>query len=100
MEDKDKYFEKVTCSNNVQELDNYYNFEAKSKNKDGNTFVLTMTIAVLYFFYRFPMDLINLFLHAKNQRNRKIAHHGNEVDMTIKDVKRIFEEIILPIIKK
>ncbi len=100
VEDKDKYFEKVTCSNNVQELDNYYNFEAKSKNKDGNTFVLTMTIAVLYFFYRFPMDLINLFLHAKNQRNRKIAHHGNEVDMTIKDVKRIFEEIILPIIKK
>ena len=99
VENKDKYFEKVSCSDNVQKLDDYYNYEAKSKDKDGNTFVLTMTIAVLYFFYRFPNDLINLFLHAKNQRNRNIAHNGNKVDMTIKDVKRIFEEIIEPILK-
>lgn len=99
MEEKDKYFEKVSCSDNVQKLDDYYNFEAKSKDKDGNTFVLTMTIAVLFFYFRFPNDLINLFLHAKIQRNRNIAHNGNKVDMTIDDVKRIFEEIIVPILK-
>jgi len=99
VEEKDKFFEKVSCSDNVQKLDDYYNFEAKSKDKDGNTFVLTMTIAVLFFYYRFPNDLINLFLHAKIQRNRNIAHNGNKVDMTIDDVKHIFEEIIVPILK-
>ena len=98
-EDDDKYFEKVSCKENVEQLDDNYNFYAKSKDKDGKTFVLTKTIAVLYFFYKFPNDLINLFLHAKNQRNRNIAHNGNKVDMTIKDVKRIFEEIIEPILK-
>lgn len=99
VEGKDKYFEKVSCSDNIQILDDYYNYEAKSKDKDGNTFVLTMTIAVLYFFYKFPNELLNLFLCARNQRNRNIAHNGNKVDMTIKDVKRIFEEIIEPILK-
>ena len=99
VEEKDKYFDKVSCSDDVQKLDAHYNFEAKSKDKDGNTFVLTMTIAVLFFYYRFPNDLINLFLHAKIQRNRNIAHNGNKVDMTIEDVKRIFEEIIVPILK-
>lgn len=99
VEDKDKFFEKVSCSDNVQKLEDNYNFEAKSKDKDGNTFVLTLTIAVLYFFYRLPNDLINLFLYTKNQRNRNIAHNGNKVDMTIEDVKRIFEKIIVPILK-
>ena len=98
-DDDDKYFEKVSCKDNVEMTDDYFNVHAKSKDKDGNTYTLTMTIAALYFFYKFPGDLINLFLDARNQRNRNIAHHGNEVNMPIDDVKRIFEDIIVPILK-
>lgn len=97
-EGDDKYFEKVSCKQTVEMLDDYYNCYARSKDEKGRTYVLTIIIAVLYFYYEMPGDLINLFLYAKNERNTKIAHNGMEVSMTLDQVKSIFEKIVLPIL--
>lgn len=98
----DGYNNLVTASftGKIVELDNTFQEYASPKNKDGNTYSLTLILAALKYYYHFPDADINLVLKAKNQRNKHVAHHGTQIEMGLEEIKYLFEGVIVKILKK
>ena len=90
----------VSCSEKPTPYDSYFNEYAKTKDKYGNVIDITIILAALKYYYEFTNTEVNFVLQAKNQRNKHVAHNGTEIEMNLKDIKRLFEDIVVNIIKK
>lgn len=73
---------------------------AKTLDKESKEFLLTKIIIVMYYYNNLSLSLINKYVKMKMERNSNIAHNGGIADITLDDVKCLFEEIIMPIIIK
>jgi hypothetical protein len=61
--------------------------------------VATIAI-VLHHYYNFSKDTCNSVLKLRNIRNNVIAHHPGKLPIKLSDLRKIFEDVILNILKK
>jgi hypothetical protein len=73
---------------------------ANTIDKGGKEYLLSKVVIVLYYYYGINLNLINNYIKMKMERNSNIAHNGGIADITLDNIKCLFEEIILPIIIK
>lgn len=77
-----------------------FNGYAECYNNSGQRFDTTLIISALHYAYELSAQDIKLFLDSKHTRNTSVAHNGGKINMTIDDIKDLFEKIIMHIIEK
>lgn len=92
--EKSNGYSSVTMVKFVDRKQLYPGYEKLGENTD-----IYRIVAPLRYVYHFPERLINLVVKAKYIRNTRIAHASGIVDFNLEEVKEIFEEIILKILK-
>lgn len=90
----------VSCSDTPELLDEKFNRYAYTKDERGNTIDMTLILAALKYYYHFSGFDMNCVLHAKDQRNKNIAHHGNEIDMDLKAIRYLFETVVMDMLRE
>lgn len=61
---------------------------------------LPVVIVSLRYYYNMSEDNCNKVQRLRTERNQCVAHSGGETNLATKDIRDIFENIIIPIIKK
>lgn len=78
----------------VGTVSEFGNWRFAPTNKNSS---LTLIIAYLHYDLGIDVPTCKLFLTARKERNKHIAHNGGAITMNIEDVKTIFIEIIMKI---
>lgn len=60
----------------------------------------TIQLAALHYYYGFDASLCKLFLNIKKDRNTVISHCGGRVTSNIEDVKQLFQDVIMGMLRK
>lgn len=90
----------VSCSENTIQLKGKYNAYAITKDRNGNVIDITIILSALKYYYKLSEQELNFVLSAKNQRNKHVAHNGTPIEMSIKEVKELFEKVVTKILEK
>lgn len=61
---------------------------------------LTILLVALRYKYGISEEYCNKVLKLKKERNQSVAHEGSEISLTSKDLKDVFENVLLPILRK
>lgn len=73
-------------------------FQYIKEEAGGSTSVM---LIALHYYYGISEHLCNQVLKLKNDRNKSIAHyHGNDLSISLKEIREIFEKVILVILEK
>jgi CheY-like chemotaxis protein len=61
---------------------------------------LTILLVALRYKYRISEDYCNKVLKLKKVRNQSVTHEGSEISLTSKDLKDVFDNVVLPILRE
>lgn len=61
---------------------------------------LPLVMVALRYYYNITEENCNRVQRLRTERNRCVAHNGGNTNLTIMDIRYIFENIVIPIIKK
>ena len=59
-----------------------------------------VVMVALRYYYKMSEENCNKVQRLRTERNRCVAHNGGETNLSISDLRDIFESIVVPIIKK
>jgi hypothetical protein len=60
---------------------------------------LGVIILALYYYFGFNQEECNLYLAFRKERNKK-AHRGEENNYTLSELRKVFEKLVLKILRK